>query len=311
MSRETGVVIEPFAVPTRFLEEDGPLPSQHPVLREWLAATARLIERGELPREAVTRFWRERGPEYLRGCLQGHALAKPYGYAGDFEMMDRIYSGQISSDHRFRNWDVFFQAQPAAVAVRNRAPYLAACLSHTHARVGGRPLHVLDLGCGPAHHLAPWLHANPGVRMEVSCVDNDPRALSRAAEVCHDARVHFVRGNAVRFHPEGPYDLIWSSGLFDYVSDRAFVRLVRRLRAALGGDGELVVGNFDVANPSRTYMELVTDWYLHHRSSTDLLRISLLAGADADAVYVGHEATGVNLFLHVRSWCRAESREVF
>jgi extracellular factor (EF) 3-hydroxypalmitic acid methyl ester biosynthesis protein len=53
--------------------------------------------------------------ESIRGCLapilQGHsclyglAYSKPRGYAGDFEMIDRIYTGYVNPDPFFGRWD--------------------------------------------------------------------------------------------------------------------------------------------------------------------------------------------------------------
>ena len=55
-------------------------------------------------------FLRAQFGEALSSCatLQGHALAKPYGYPGDFELFDKIYRRHVSRDARFRRWDEFF-----------------------------------------------------------------------------------------------------------------------------------------------------------------------------------------------------------
>lgn len=67
----------------------------------------------------------------------------------------------------------------------------------------------------------------------------------------------------------------------------------------LRAGGEVVVGNFSTANPSRAYMELLGDWHLHHRSAEGLRRLAERAGWEANSVRIGAEALGVNLFLHV------------
>ena len=52
--------------------------------------------------------------------LIGHGFVKPYGYPGDFNLIYKIYQFDVNEDPRYRNWDIFFQNQPAANAVRNR-----------------------------------------------------------------------------------------------------------------------------------------------------------------------------------------------
>ena len=108
------------------------------------------------------------------------------------------------------------------------------------------------------------------------------------------------RANVLRLMPAGSYDLIWSSGLFDYLSDRAFVRLARRMLGALRPGGEMVVGNFAPVPSARSYMELVVDWDLNLRTQGDLLRLAAEIGAAPGEAWVGREPAGVNLFLHLR-----------
>jgi hypothetical protein len=72
-----------------------------------------------------------------------------------------------------------------------------------------------------------------------------------------------------------------------------------RLLPALAQGGELVIGNFSDCNPSRTYMELLGDWYLHHRSDEDLRLLAHQAGVPGSHVRIGCERLKVNLFLHI------------
>jgi hypothetical protein len=117
-----------LALPSRLVRQGGPSLVDHELFRDWLHRTSGLVSAGRVPREKVTDFWRSLGPEYLAGCAQGFALAKPHGYAGDYEIMDKIYRQEVSPDPRFRGWDLFFHAQSAPTAVRNRVPCLAAFL---------------------------------------------------------------------------------------------------------------------------------------------------------------------------------------
>jgi SAM-dependent methyltransferase len=292
-----------FALPLRLVREGGPCSGDYDALREWLARIHRLVAAGRVAREEVTAFWRALGPEYLSGSTQGFALAKPYGYAGDFEIMDKIYRRVVSPDPRFRGWDLFLHSQTAAAAVRNRPSYLASALDEALGRRHRSPVRVLDLACGPAHHLARWLTDNPAADVEILCLDQDVRALDTAAVVCRDAggRVRFEQANVLRFAPHETYDLVWSSGLFDYLGDRTFVRLAARFRSVLRRGGEVVLGNFAPHAATRAYMELVSDWDVRYRSREDLLRLGVLAGAAPREARVGWEPTGVNLFLHLRS----------
>ena len=59
---------------------------------------------------------------------------------------------------------------------------------------------------------------------------------------------------------DNSYDLIYSAGLFDYLNDRVVRTAGARLVDALAPGGTAVIGNFDVANPTRPLMEHVRAW---------------------------------------------------
>ena len=231
--------------------------------------------------------------------MQGFAFLKPHGYAGDFEMIDRIYGERITAEPHLAAWDRYFHAQPAPRAVRNRKNYFHALLDRHVAR--GRPLRVLNLASGPGRCMAEWLAANPETPASFVCVELDAAAIAHASDLTRHSsdRVTFVRENVLRFSSAERFDLIWAAGICDYFSEQIIVRMVRRFMGLLAPGGELVVGNFSDDNPSRAYMEFIGDWRLHHRSAATLRQIAVTAGAPDGAIRVDAEPEGVNLFLHV------------
>ncbi len=112
--------------------------------------------------------------------------------------------------------------------------------------------------------------------------------------------VSFINQNAFRYRPAARYDFIWSAGLFDYFSDKLFVRLLNCMYSILNTAGELIIGNFSPANPSRGMMEVFAKWYLHHRDQAELSSLAIRAGVEEDMIDVRSEKLGVNLFLHLK-----------
>lgn len=53
--------------------------------------------------------------------IMGHIFIKPYGYAGDFHIIDRLYTQEVSS--KFPKWDRYTVSLASAKAVRNRKDY--------------------------------------------------------------------------------------------------------------------------------------------------------------------------------------------
>lgn len=236
---------------------------------------------------------------FTPATMQGFAFLKPNGYPGCFEIIDRIYRRYHSTDPALFNWDRYWQRHPAADAVRNRKAYLADLVFDLVGQRGR--VAVLNVASGPCRDVLDVFEACPDLPAEVHCVEQDPRAIEFARGLCrqHLGRVTFEQRNALRLSPARQYDLVWSAGLFDYLPDRLFVRLLRRLASAVEPGGEVVVGNFAASNPSRPYMELF-GWSLHHRSVDGLLSLAAEAGLGGWGLAVRSEPAGVNLFLHAR-----------
>jgi extracellular factor (EF) 3-hydroxypalmitic acid methyl ester biosynthesis protein len=232
---------------------------------------------------------------------QGFAFLKPNGYPGCFETIDRVYRYHAATAPHLANWDRYFHLQPATQAVRNRKEYFKNWL---RSRVGHtRVWCLLNLACGPCRDVSEYLTSVPPDLGEVHCIDQDQRALAYAAALCKPLRrrVTFERANVLRYRGAGQYDLVWSAGLFDYLPDGLFVRLLSGVRGWLRPGGEAVVGNFAASNPTIPYMEVVLDWHLHHRSADHLRALAVAAGFAEQAISIGREPLGINLFLHLRA----------
>jgi SAM-dependent methyltransferase len=216
-------------------------------------------------------------------------------------MIDRIHTRWESSNPSLVRWDRFFHEQAAPKAVRNRIRYLRDLLERLENPVGSAS--VLNLGCGPARDLHDYFRDHTESRLRIMSIDLDPQAIRYASALCAPwtEQLKFECSNVLRYRTAEQYDLVWSSGLFDYFSDRLFVLTVKRLLRAVKPGGELVIGNFGPANPSRGYMELLGKWYLAHRSEEVLRQLARAADADESCVGVEREPEGVNLFLHIRA----------
>ncbi len=95
--------------------------------------------------------------------------------------------------------------------------------------------------------------------------------------------------------------MVWNAGLFDYFDDRTFVVLLIKMKEWCTSEGEIIIGNFNEENnPSRDYMEVFGEWYLHHRTEGRLIQLALKAGFDRANIAVAKEPENVNLFLHIK-----------
>jgi extracellular factor (EF) 3-hydroxypalmitic acid methyl ester biosynthesis protein len=233
--------------------------------------------------------------------LIGHGFVKPYGYPGDFTLIDKIYQCEINEDPQYRNWDLFFQNQPGANAVRNRKDFFLDYCKNLISKKDNS--NVLILGSGPASDVYEFLSNYSGTnKISFDLIDFDQAAIdfSKKKNARFNGLVSYNRINALRFTSYKLYDLIWSAGLFDYFKDKHFTFLIRKYINCLTDDGEMVISNFSTKNPTKRLMEVLSDWYLNLRTESDLFRIASDANIDKEMVNVDKEPLGINLFLKIR-----------
>jgi hypothetical protein len=235
---------------------------------------------------------------------------KPLGYAGDFEMMNMVYRNESLGDTLFgRSLSHIVLDSDAGHAVRHRARYLADKITAAAAHSGpGRPARILSVAAGPAMELQQILRTHPALvragHAEITLLDQDASALrhareqigARAEEASIEVALRCLHTSIKTVIAEGlagSYDLIYTAGLFDYLTNHTAYAAAARLVQALAPGGRAVIGNFSTANPSRPLMELILDWPLHHRSASDLRQLFADLGT---GITIEQEPTGINLF---------------
>ena len=172
-----------------------------------------------------------------------------------------------------------------------------------HGQRDSKEKQVLILGSGPATDVNEYLKENPGSRIHFDLVDFDQNAITfaKSQNEAFEDRIDYFKINVLRFKPYLWYDMIWSAGLFDYFKDRHFVYMINKYYKYVAEGGEFIIGNFSHSNPTRRLMEVLSDWYLNHRSKYDLVRMALEAEIQEDLVDVDMEELGVNLFLRIKA----------
>lgn len=243
------------------------------------------------------------------------AKRKPLGYAGDYEMMNMLYRDHREGATLFgKAINVYATEQASARANINRIAYLGAQIQRTLERTPTARVRIASIGCGPAREIFSFLTQHPelGARLDIALIDQEERAIAHCERTLAplaartNARLRVIKESARRLLTDrklgqalGTCDLIYSAGLFDYLTDRSFSALLTVLYGALHEGGRVVVGNVAAHNPDRWTLEYLAEWYLHHRSSEELIALASDLAPIPRAVSVDAEPSGVNLFLHV------------
>jgi len=269
----------------------------------------------------------ERHGYYFRKQLWGMILTspimrrtnlKPRGYAGDYEMMKMIY------DNSYEGKSIFGMLMhkhpmehPAAQAVRTRRKLIAKSFQEIDKNNNWndkKKLSILSVACGPAYELKDILTSSVNKsNIHFTLLDQDPYALAEASRLVKKLEEKFViKINTTLLNESvrtmlttsqisdqwGKFHFIYSMGLFDYLTPPAARLVIKILFQLLKPDGEMIIGNFHVSNPSRIYMEYWLDWVLYYRTEQEFK--DLLSSESAAEVSVFFENTGSQMFLHVK-----------
>jgi hypothetical protein len=205
------------------------------------------------------------------------ARAKPAGYAGDARTLDYVYlqdPGAQRVTDTGRSLFAVSTSVPIAVAVRDRCARLGAQIAR---RAAHGAVSVASIACGHARELD---RIEAGVRARVRFWGLDQDATS--VDYCRshfDPELSTFEVGSVRDLIAGrvriPYsDIIYASGLFDYLDARAGAVLVTRMFASLNDGGVLLVPNLTPHNNEAGYMEAVMNWWMSYRTADDMLRLA-------------------------------------
>lgn len=236
---------------------------------------------------------------------------KPQGYPGDFRIMNFMYDATPKGDgiaSMFLHMTGVIAGQPIVSRMRRLAELIVA----RAAEIGSaRPVQITSVGAGPARELERVAELSPpGVDWRVTLVDQEAEALEYAIANVRRRRLglsltplnvsfkDMLVPSSLTEHFTGQ-DVIYSSGLVDYLSPMASQRFVRRMYEFLAPGGAVIIGNVnDIATGTLWPMEYVLDWTLYFRSEAEMA--AMAAGFDPAQVSIVADEMNAIHFLVVR-----------
>jgi len=210
------------------------------------------------------------------------AFSKPRGYAGDAKLLDFIYG----REEQWRPPETtrigacvfdFTTMAPASEGVRARRGFIADLIDRL-AEESHKP-HILSIAAG---HLREASLCAAVKRRKIGrfvALDGDDLSLQEVQR-CYsyfgvetaEAKVRSLLTNRVSL---GDFDLVYSTGLFDYLQQSTGRRLVSNMFQMLRPGGRLVVANFLPGVRDIGYMEAYMDWTLVYRTRRDMIDLTM------------------------------------
>lgn len=210
------------------------------------------------------------------------AFSKPRGYAGDAELLDYIYAEEErwpapeASQIGRRVYD-YTTCAPAPSGVRARRGFIADMIDRLADKM--HQPHLLSVAAGHLREASLAAAVRRRRLGRYTALDADPMSLQEVHR-CYgcfgvDTVAASIRQCISGKLNLGQYDLVYSIGLFDYLSKATSRRLVSRLFQMLRPGGRLLIANFMPNVRDVGYMEAFMDWNLIYRTRQEMIGMTM------------------------------------
>ena len=243
-----------------------------------------------------------------------HTLIKPFGYAGDFRLLEMLAANRCGSRGLAYHFDQSQLEYPASVACRRRIEWISDGLA---VRLKSRssqeasalqtesghppPLVILDLGVGAAPVEQRLLRQGLAAPLCVHAVDREASALEYVCQnlagprlAIHPWRLDLREPSALSKIGElaAQADVAIALGLLEALADHEAVPLLQAVLRSLPAGGVFYTENFVPTHPTRSILEWFLDFRLSYRSLEELRTVALRAGADPSRMELKLDSTG-------------------
>jgi hypothetical protein len=206
------------------------------------------------------------------------AYEKPRGYAGDAILLDYIYN--VEEGHHppsdlpelSRKLLEYSRQTDACKGVCARATRIGKLVDQVVSE-RHRP-NVLSVAAGHMREAGRSTALKQNKIGRWIALDSDAKSLQETRRCYSTYGVETVAASVRRMLSGrlalGEFDLIYSTGLYDYLQQPLGRRLTRKLFEMLRPGGRLLIANFLAGIPSRGYMDSFMDWILIYRDDNQM-----------------------------------------
>ena len=246
---------------------------------------------------------------FSKSYFINYARKWPKGYPGDYKLLELIYRNTPLSSGIGEILDKIFLRAKLAEAVRGRLNTMITLLKREF--TARHDLRVLNIGCGSCREFIELTKEIKESKAHITCVDLDNEALDfaarRASLLGIDNQVSFRKYNAIRMVKTerilkefGKYDLIYSIGLFDYLSDEIVIGLFESLYEILNKQGKLIIAFKDANAYDPSVYHWIVNWNAFlQRTPYDIFMLLDKAGISKSQITLIREPSGVITFYMI------------
>ena len=193
-----------------------------------------------------------------------------------------------------------------AQSILFRRDYLACLIDRVVERQS--KANVFSVASGHMRELDVFRTKTTHRRFRILALDQDLDSLDECISSYPDFNISALNKSVIALLKrtlglERQFDLIYSAGLADYLSDKTLRCMLCRLYEQLKPDGLITVANYTPDSHGRGFMEGFMDWSLVYRDEDDLSRIVGIALPDA-SYRIFRDDPGNVVYIEIQQKCR-------
>ena len=192
------------------------------------------------------------------------AFEKPFGYPGDYILLDKIYDNEPVAEGFGRYWDCYFLNDGLANAVRDRKNQLIKFIKQIITEEKRNKIKIFNVACGSSRDLVELFSALSQEQLdllEVTCLDQEEKALefSKGQLDKFKVKVTYLKDSIVNLSNLNitKQDIAYSIGLTDYLPTRILTKFLASCYQLVNNNGKLFIAHKD----HTIYIPTVQDWF--------------------------------------------------
>lgn len=268
-----------------------------------LACYVRQKELAGFKREQIIEELHEVREIFSKVPFMNRTQVWPRGYQGDFETIEHLFWGtNMAKENSFEYFvEEYALASSTAQQHRNKVKFQANLILQTilhHSKAN-----ILSIGCGgciDVRTIMPFIK-DKDFNLVLNDMDHGALEFSRQklnaiGDKCHFINENIIKSNKVK--EKGPYDLVITGGVFDYLKDKAIGLLLKNFRENLMKPGAtFFFTNIKKGNPIRMQIEYFGNWILIERSSHEIREICAKAGFADNEIMIEEDSSRLTFLV--------------
>jgi SAM-dependent methyltransferase len=241
----------------------------------------------------------------MQDPVTARSYQRPRGYPGDAKLLDMIYSPESVALTETTPLGLaisrYVTGTSLSATLRRRLDFVGKYISDCCEKLD-RP-DVLSVASGHCREIDFSRQLSTGIFGRFVALDSDPKAGSVLDKEYGHLGItpaplsvsDILKGGANL----GTFDLIYSAGLYDYLSTRFAQRLTSALYRMLKPGGTLMIINIAVDYPEIGYMESYMNWPMIGRSEQDTLALADTLVSEENAILRVNGSPDISSHYHV------------